>query len=76
MGGTKEGGLSAYKTNTARYGPDYYSRIGAAGGAKCNKIDPVTGKALKGFAVSNKASAAGKLGGIKSRRNKSTTDII
>lgn len=32
MAGTKEGGASAATTNKAKYGPDFYKKIGAIGG--------------------------------------------
>lgn len=32
MAGTLEGGKAAAKTNKAKYGEDYYQRIGAKGG--------------------------------------------
>jgi general stress protein YciG len=34
MGGTKEGGLQAAEKNKARYGEDFYAKIGAMGGKK------------------------------------------
>lgn len=60
MAGTLEGGRKAAKTNIAKYGKDFYARIGAKGGRNGH-----TG----GFA-SNPALAriAGALGGKKSRR--------
>ena len=32
MSGTREGGLKAHKTNLAKYGDDFYERIGRKGG--------------------------------------------
>lgn len=74
MPGNIAGGKRASLTNRKLYGKDYYSRIGSKGGNSCNKIDPVTGKALKGFAVSNMAAEAGRKGGAKSRRYKKVAD--
>lgn len=73
MAGTKEGGSAAAKTNKAKYGSDFYARIGAMGGKK-----GTTG----GFASQSLhtcgliagahriALCAGTLGGRKSRRAK------
>lgn len=60
MPGTKEGGAKAAKTNTEKYGLDFYKRIGAIGGKN--------GK-TGGFAANRElASKAGRIGGLKSRR--------
>lgn len=32
MSGTRSGGIKAGKTNKAKYGSDYYKRIGSIGG--------------------------------------------
>ena len=73
MAGTKIGGRNAAISNKARYGDDYYVKIGAIGGKKGN-----TG----GFAslvlcdceysedLHKKAMCAGSKGGTKSRRHK------
>lgn len=60
MAGTKAGGMKAAATNRAKYGKEFYSRIGAKGGKNGH-----TG----GFAA-NKALAriAGAKGGRISRR--------
>jgi general stress protein YciG len=60
MAGTKQGGLKAAATNKARYGAEFYSRIGRKGGQNGH-----TG----GFAA-NKALAriAGAKGGRISKR--------
>lgn len=57
MGGTKAGGQKAHKTNVARYGKDYYARIGSAGGKK--------GGGKGGFKTMDKelVRAAGRKGG-------------
>lgn len=63
MAGTKQGGHSAAVENKAKYGDDFYKRIGAKGGS-------VKG-IKKGFALNPSiASAAGKKGGTISRRNR------
>lgn len=62
MAGTKAGGEAAAKTNKAKYGSDFYARIGAAGGKKGR-----TG----GFAANRElARLAGARGGRVSRRTK------
>lgn len=62
MAGTKLGGIQAAKTNKARHGKDFYARIGAKGGQ-----NGTTG----GFAANRDlARAAGRKGGMKSRRGK------
>jgi hypothetical protein len=72
MAGTKAGGAKTRETNYERHGKDHYKNIGAIGGKKAHKINPETGKALKGFAVNRElASQAGKLGGKLSKRGKS-----
>lgn len=60
MAGTKAGGLKAAATNKAKYGKDFYARIGAIGGRNGN-----TG----GFAANPAlAKIAGAKGGRISRR--------
>jgi hypothetical protein len=62
MAGTKNGGKSAAATNKAKYGKDFYARIGAMGGKKGH-----TG----GFAANRDlARSAGAKGGRISRRSK------
>lgn len=64
MAGTKTGGKAAAQTNKAKYGPDFYARIGAIGGRK-----GTTG----GFAANRElARIAGRKGGRVSRRSKKT----
>lgn len=55
MSGTKLGGLHARDTNLARYGKDYYRRMGKIGGKAKGT----------GFNSSEEASRAGKLGAQK-----------
>ena len=60
MAGTIQGGKSAAATNKAKYGKDFYARIGAMGGKK-----GTTG----GFAANRElARTAGAKGGRISRR--------
>lgn len=62
MAGTKSGGKAAASTNKAKYGADFYARIGAMGGKK-----GTTG----GFAANRElARIAGAKGGRISRRTK------
>jgi general stress protein YciG len=60
MAGTKDGGLKAAATNKAKYGKEFYARIGAVGGQRGH-----TG----GFAANPElAKIAGSRGGKISRR--------
>ena len=62
MAGTKAGGMAAAATNKAKYGADFYKKIGADGGSK-------TGP--KGFALNRElARTAGQKGGKISKRGK------
>lgn len=64
MVGTREGGLKARATNKAKYGDDFYSRIGQIGGAM-GAADGV----VKGFAANPElAKRAGAKGGRNSTR--------
>ena len=66
MAGTKAGGMAAAATNKAKYGSDFYSKIGAKGG-KLGR----TG----GFAANKDlARQAGAKGGRISRRGKRATE--
>lgn len=61
MSGTKAGGMKAAKTVKEKYGTEFYGLIGAKGGRLGH-----TG----GFAADpERAKRAGKIGGLKSRRN-------
>jgi uncharacterized protein len=62
MAGTKAGGRAAADTNRKKYGTDFYSRIGAAGGKK--------GRTGGFFANRELAREAGRKGGRISRRTK------
>lgn len=67
MAGTKAGGAKAAATNRAKYGPDFYARIGAKGGYKGH-----TG----GFAANPElAKIAGAKGGRKSKRGPSKKNL-
>lgn len=60
MSGTKAGGAKARETNKAKYGENFYARIGAMGGKNGH-----TG----GFASNPElAKIAGRKGGKKSKR--------
>lgn len=63
MAGTKAGGKAAAATNKAKYGPDFYARIGAKGG----RLGTTGGF----FANRDLARKAGAKGGRISRRPKS-----
>lgn len=65
MAGTKDGGKAAAATNKAKYGADFYARIGASGGKK--------GRTGGFFANRDLAREAGRKGGRISRRTKKTT---
>lgn len=64
MAGTKAGGKAAAATNKAKYGADFYSKIGARGGK--------LGRTGGFFANRDLARAAGQKGGRISRRSKKT----
>ncbi len=68
MPGTVIGGKRAAGTNKARHGKDFYARIGAIGGRKGH-----TG----GFAANRElARAAGRKGGLISRRRKAVEPTV
>lgn len=62
MAGTKDGGKAAASTNKAKYGPDFYAKIGAMGGKK--------GRTGGFYANRELARTAGAKGGRISRRTK------
>lgn len=64
MAGTKAGGKAAAATNKAKYGPDFYAKIGAKGGK--------LGRTGGFFANRELARLAGQRGGRISRRTKKT----
>ena len=67
MAGTKTGGKSAAATNIAKYGSDFYARIGAKGGKK--------GRTGGFYANRDLARTAGAKGGRISRRTKKTDAV-
>jgi general stress protein YciG len=66
MAGTKAGGKAAASTNKAKYGKDFYAKIGAKGGQR--------GHTGGFFANRELARAAGARGGRVSRRTKKTEE--
>lgn len=62
MAGTKKGGEAAAATNKAKYGSDFYAKIGAIGGKK--------GRTGGFYANRELARVAGAKGGRISRRSK------
>lgn len=62
MAGTKAGGKAAAATNKAKYGADFYAKIGASGGKK--------GRTGGFYANRELARIAGARGGRVSRRTK------
>jgi len=64
MAGTKKGGKAAAQTNKAKYGSDFYAKIGQKGG----KLGHTGGF----YANRELARTAGRLGGRISRRTKKT----
>ena len=65
MAQTKAGGAKTAATNKERYGEDFYQRIGKLSNASWEK----NGRKPRGFAANPElASAAGIIGGRKSRR--------
>lgn len=65
MAGTSAGGKAAANTNKAKYGADFYAKIGAKGGK--------LGKTGGFFANRDLARTAGAKGGRISRRGKKAT---
>lgn len=69
MAGTREGGFKTAQTNKAKFGEDYYKKIGKEGGQ-------VTG-VMKGFAVNRElAVKAGRKGGTISKRGSKRGDSV
>lgn len=67
MAGTKYGGQRAAATNKARYGSDYYTKIGAKGGKN--------GRTGGFYANRELARIAGAKGGrVSKRKKKEVTD--
>lgn len=75
MAGTKAGGAKAAATNIAKYGNDFYSRIGKAGGKAGHTGGFNSDKIGKdGLTGRERARIAGAKGGSISRRGPSTKD--
>lgn len=71
MAGTKQGGINAARTNKAKYGPDFYAKIGAKGGRLgSNGGFASTAVGKDGLTGKQRASEAGRIGGLKSRRGR------
>ena len=67
MAGTLQGGKRAAQTNKERHGEDFYQRIGKLSNASWEK----NGRKPRGFAANpERARAAGRKGGLKSRKGK------
>ena len=65
MAGTARGGKRAAQTNKERHGEDFYQRIGKLSNASWEK----NGRKPRGFAANHeRARAAGRKGGLKSRK--------
>lgn len=68
------GGIKAAKTNTEKYGKDYYSRIGRRGGKNSHDGGFASDKVGKdGLTGRERASIAGAKGGTISRRGPATS---
>lgn len=69
MAGNRETGLAATKTMKQKYGDDYFVKLGAKGGS-AYKTKP------HGFMTMSpeKRSAAGRKGGVISKRGKAYSD--
>lgn len=72
MSGTVEGGKLAAKKNTAKYGKDYYSRLGKMGAEEYRKRQKLGIAKERGFGLQppEKRAEAGRLGGQRSKRGK------
>lgn len=69
MAGTKAGGQKAAATNKAKYGRDFYAKIGAAGGRLGH-----TGGFAAGEEGRKRAREYGAIGGRISRRREKVSD--
>lgn len=69
MAGSKEGARKAVETNRAKYGADFYSRIGKIGGKRSANGGFATSLVGKdGLTGPQRAKIAGATGGKKSKR--------
>ena len=66
MAGTIDGGKQASETNKAKYGEDYYKRIGSMGGTRTHKLGKLYDIGFGGDR--ERARIAGAKGGKISRR--------
>lgn len=77
MAGTKEGAKKAARTNMAKHGADFYSRIGRKGGHNsCNGGFASSLEGMDGLTGRQRASVAGAKGGKISRRGPSRKNIL
>lgn len=76
MSGTKRGGAAAAATNKAKYGSDFYAKIGAKGG-KLGRTGGFASDILgeDGLTGRQRAAIAGARGGRISRRTKKATKV-
>lgn len=75
MAGTPNGGKLAAKKNKAKYGPDFYARIGAMGGKKGRDGGFASTRVGEdGLTGRQRAAIAGATGGRISRRTKKTNE--
>ena len=71
MSGTLAGGAQAAQTNKAKYGEDFYKKIGVIGAANYRKRQAEGIAKPRGFALDrDRARIAGALGGKLSKRGK------
>jgi hypothetical protein len=74
MAGTHAGGAKAFQTNVAKYGNDFYARIGAMGGKLGKTGGFASNKVGKdGLTGRERARRAGADGGRISRRIKKSS---
>lgn len=76
MAGTRIGGAKAAATNKAKYGDDFYSRIGHIGGAIGSTGGFASSKVGKdGLTGPERAKIAGRKGGKISKRGEQKTPL-
>lgn len=73
MSGTAAGGAKAAATNKAKYGKDFYKRIGRIGGSVCGTRGGFASNIVgpDGLTGPQRAKIAGRKGGLRSKRGKS-----
>lgn len=75
MAGTSRGGKLAAVTNKSKHGDDFYSKIGKLGGSRSSTGGFASEKVGNdGLTGRQRASLAGRVGGLKSRKNHETLD--